>query len=393
VQVSGGCWPTAEQTLLLQATVLRGSAATSAWERWAGAVDIDELDSGSIRLLPQLYRNLEREGVSGRDTGRLKGTYRRTWYLNQLRLRDTARAVRALQRRGIEPLLLKGIALVLLYYRDPGLRPMDDVDVLVPADRAEAATAALVEQGWRPRARVTAQHVESHHAMTFTNPDGHCLDLHWHLLPDNCGPGADAALWERARAVALHGTAARAPDATDQLFHVCAHGVKWEPIPPLRWIVDAATILAHAAAEVDWARLARESRQRRLVLPVRDALGFLHATLGIPVPDAVLAELRGAAVSRVERWEYRLRTRPTGRALGRIPEHWLRHRRVRADRRPLRTVGFVRYLQIVLDCDGLGALARRALFRRRHRAEAELTTRRYERELRRGLPAHDESSP
>ena len=32
-------------------------------------------------------------------------------------------------------------------------------------------------------------------------------------------------------------------DPTDQLFHTCAHGVKWEPVPSLRWIVDAAMIL------------------------------------------------------------------------------------------------------------------------------------------------------
>ena len=36
-----------------------------------------------------------------------------------------------LRRRGIEPMLLKGAALTLLHYRDSGLRPMEDVDILV----------------------------------------------------------------------------------------------------------------------------------------------------------------------------------------------------------------------------------------------------------------------
>jgi hypothetical protein len=386
VTISGGCWPTREQTLLLQATLLAGREATTAWERWAGAVDIDTLDAGSVRLLPHLYRTLERQGVSHRLEGRLKGLYRRTWYANQLRLRDTARVVQALQERGIEPLLLKGVALALLYYRDPGLRPMDDVDLLVRRHQVQAAVAALAEHGWLPRVRVTAPHVESHHAMAFTHPGGHRLDLHWHLLPENCGPRADEALWERAQPVTLHGISARAPDATDQLLHVCAHGVKWEPVPPLRWVADATTILARAAAEVDWARLARETRRRGLVLPLRDALGYLQTVLGLPVPAAVLAELRGAPVSRAERWEYRLRTRPAAHLLGRVLEHWLRHRRVRAERQPARTIGFVTYLQVVFECEGLGALVRRALFRRRHRQQAELTTQRYERELRRPVP-------
>jgi hypothetical protein len=387
VKVTGGCWPTPEQTLLLQATLLGRSEATTAWQRWADAVEIDDLDGGSVRLLPHLYRNLERYGVSHQLEGRLKGMYRRTWYANQLRLRDVALVVRALQEREIKVLLLKGVALALLYYRDPGLRPMDDADILVRTHQVPAAVDALVEHEWVPRARVTAHHVESHHAMSFTHPRGQRLDLHWRLLPENCGPRADEALWERAQTVILRGVSARTLDATDQLFHVCAHGVKWEPVPPIRWIADATTIVARAAAELDWVRLARETRQRRLVLPLRDALGYLRAALGLPVPAAVLSELGSAAASTTERWEYWLRTRPARRLLGRVPEHWLRYQRVRADRRPARTIGFVGYLQIVLECEGLGALARRALFRRRHRQQAELTTQRYERELSRPAPS------
>jgi len=51
-------------------------------------------------------------------------------------------------RAGIQTILLKGAALILLHYKDPGLRPMVDFDILVPAGKAAAAIKVLTELGW-----------------------------------------------------------------------------------------------------------------------------------------------------------------------------------------------------------------------------------------------------
>ena len=97
----------------------------------------------------------------------------------------------------------------------------------------------------------------------------------------------------------------------------------------------------------------------------------------MPVPAAVLATLGSAAVSWAERLEYRLRNRPASPVLGGLREHWLRYRRVRRTSQEPDPIGFVGYLQVVLDCDGPGALVRRALFRHRwRRREKPVTPRR-----------------
>jgi hypothetical protein len=381
LSTAGNCWPTSEQQLLLRAAVLRGAEALAAWQRWTQAVDLDTLDPGSIRLLPQLYRNLEREGVRDPLMSKLKGVYRHTWYGNQLRLRDTAVVLSELHRRGIEPMLLKGAALTLLHYRDSGLRPMEDVDVLVRTHQWQAAVDALTDLGWKPRVSVTPRHAAASHAMEFVDGHARRIDLHWHLLPDSCWPRADNEFWERASTTALHGVRVSVLDATDQLFHTCAHGVKWEHVPPLRWIADAAMILGDSSVTIDWGRLVRLADRLRLILPVRDGLTLLERTLDLPVPRPVLAGLQNTRVSRAERWEYRLRTRPASRALGRLPEHWLRYRRLRRAPEGLRPITFVGYLQVILDCDGIGALARRAVFRHRWRRSAEHDARSRERGL------------
>ena len=151
---AGGCWPSPVQVLLLRAALLDGAAAHAAWAGWKRATSLEAIDPGSYRLLPLVYRNLLRAGVDGPLLATLREVYRDTWYRNQLALRDLAASFRALDAAGIPLMLLKGLALSHVYYRDLGLRPMDDVDLLVPVEHAPAAAAVLHGLGWRSRAAV-----------------------------------------------------------------------------------------------------------------------------------------------------------------------------------------------------------------------------------------------
>lgn len=379
MSTTGNCWPTNSQRLLLRAALLRGAEAVDAWRQWMHGVDLEALDAGSIRLLPLLYRSLERQGVRDPRMSRLKGVYRHAWYGNQMRLRDAAAVLGEFHRRGIQPMLLKGAALTLQHYRDFGLRPMEDVDILVREHQWRPAVDTLRELGWKPRARMTPRHAVAAHAMEFADTRAQRIDLHWHLLPDSCWPHADDPFWERASAAALHGTRVWTLDPTDQLFHACAHGVKWEHVPPLRWIADAAMILGEPSVTVDWERLVRLAEHLRLILPLREGLTYLDQALGLGVPRHALVAFQNARVSAAERWEHRFRTRPASGVFGRLREHWLRYRRLRRAPGGLRGISFVTYLQVVLDCDGTGALIVRAIFRRHWRRGAERDARARER--------------
>ena len=351
--------------------MLREAESLTAWQRTTRMADLDKLDPGSIRLLPLLYRRLERDGAQDEIMRKLKGVYRHAWYGNQLRLRDAAVVLGELRRRGTEPMLLKGAALTLLYYKDYGLRPMEDVDILVRTSEWRSSIDALRDLGWRARVPVTPRRVAASHAMEFAGAGAQRIDLHWHLLPDTCWRNGDEEFWERASAVTLHGVSVAVLDPTDQLFHTLAHGVKWEHMPPLRWIVDAAMILNDESATIDWDRLFRLASRLPMVLPLRDGLTHLATEFGLAVPLAVLSALGSARVSAAERWEYRMRTRAANRVLGRLPEHWLRYRRLRRAPGELGGIPFIGYLQVALECDGVGTLMRRAFFRHRWRRRAE----------------------
>ena len=88
-------------------------------------------------------------------------------------------------------MLLKGAALTLLYYKDYGLRPMEDVDILVRTSEWQSTIDALSDLGWRARVPVTPRRVAASHAMEFAGDGSQRIDLHWHLLPDTCWRNGD----------------------------------------------------------------------------------------------------------------------------------------------------------------------------------------------------------
>jgi len=85
-----GCWPTAEQTLLLRAVYLPGEAGRVALRAWENRRQ-QLLDAGSRRLLPLLLHRLRGEGQTGEEWERLKASFRLTWTNNQRLLHEAAR--------------------------------------------------------------------------------------------------------------------------------------------------------------------------------------------------------------------------------------------------------------------------------------------------------------
>ena len=140
----------AEQAALIRAALFDGEDALAAWREWRAVADLDDLDAASDRLLPLLYRNLVRFGVDDPWLGRLRGIYRFHWVRNQVLKQSGASALVTLAEAGIDTVVLKGAALGELHYRGVGLRPMNDVDILVPRARALDAMNALQEAGYTP---------------------------------------------------------------------------------------------------------------------------------------------------------------------------------------------------------------------------------------------------
>jgi len=363
------CWPTRQQETLLRAALAHGAEAHRAWNEWKSALAGDNLDLASRRMLPLLYRNLTAQGIEDPLIEKLKDAYLRNWSRNQLVFRHMAGILRGFHDAGLKTLLLKGAPLVLLYYRDYGARAMADLDVLVPTQQALTALDLLKRSGWKHAdpwpEMLHESYISVGSAACFSDSCGRQIDLHWHALPECCREESDDDFWGRAIPFAFHGVSTATLDPADQLLHLCAHGVRWDSVPSFRWIADAVTLI-RAVPRLDWDRLAEQAQKRRLVWPLREALGYLRNTFQAAVPDAPLEQLRGARTSRLEYLEYRYKARNHERApLGYLPIHWFHYLRLKGTpAAKYDAIGFARYLQRLCGARSLAGLAAYAAGRR-----------------------------
>src|SRR4051812_16491400 len=86
-----------------------------------------------------------------------------------------ATAVGPLTAEGLEPVIFKGPA-VAVRYPAPGLRAMDDIDVLLPPAQHDRGVELLLQAGWRVHAREG-----QHHDTVLTHPAVPDLPLELHL--------------------------------------------------------------------------------------------------------------------------------------------------------------------------------------------------------------------
>jgi hypothetical protein len=310
--------------LLLRAALATGNEALAAYEAWRRDADLDRPDPVASRILPLVGWNLERAGIEFEDLPHLKQLHRETWTRNQHLFAATAPAVEALERGAIPTLLLKGAALALIVYPSPGLRPMADVDVLVPERLAAPARRVLAEAGWRPNPPEPERRLAHLHAQEFVREvDGlpAALDLHWRALWEGREPAGDDAWWESAEPLRAGGFESRVLAPADQLVQLCAHATRWSPRPAFHAAADVVMLLRAQGGRLDWERVVHQAAKRRLVLAVVTSLAALVEGFGTPVPRATLDSLAAMPVIFRERVEFNARQLPP--ALGRgLFLHW-----------------------------------------------------------------------
>ena len=320
--------PTPEQELLLKICV--GYDPVASWNAWRALVAVEDLDLASQRLLPLAYEELRKAEVSHPDMERYRIVARYVWYDNQVRIGLVERVLDAFDSAGIPILLLKGIALTPLYYKNWGLRPANDTDILVPPERAHDAARLLNDLGWhcsRSGDIASPMFRSTIHALEFESAQNISIDLHWHALHDRCQEDADALFWKHAQPVALNVRQARTPGDTEQLFHVCLHAVRRNQVAPIRWIADAAMILRNST--IDWDRFARHAIDGRFSRSIAIALRCLKDRFALAVPADVLARMEAERPSSVERLEEQVNAGWMPRVLRSTGRRYLHYQRNR----------------------------------------------------------------
>ncbi len=204
--------------------------------------------------------------------------------------RAVALAVGPLTDAGLEPVVFKGPA-VAARYPEPGLRPMEDIDLLLPRADHLHALGALRRAGWQVARAGGSDLYDT--ALTHPEVPSLFLELHYGL---ECTSQRVTALdperlWARRRPLACQGTPAFGLPPAEELVVLAAHaGKPHHGFVRLIWIADLAMIVGDAArrgAPVDWDRVRAVAVAARCVTVVGAALELARRA-GVDAPSRSL---------------------------------------------------------------------------------------------------------
>jgi hypothetical protein len=352
-------WPTSLEEQLLLACFAPVEVARAALRRcsreWAGA----EWEPTAMSLVPLVYRRWPAVESQVVELGRR--AYFANWNRNRERMAQLAEIAARFREEGIRWMALKGAALALRQYADLGLRAMADLDILIRAEDLGRAVTLLKRAAYRAEEDATPDAIlrqaRVRHAWQFFGEPDWNFDLHWRPVSRCYSPEVARLFWEGAEAVRFGDHDILVPSPSDQLFHVCVHGLQWDWTRKVRWISDALAILREP---MNWERICQLAEWARMSFRLANALTFLRERLGAPIPPDLPGRLIRAA-SKWERGEYRLLLKPCPLGVyDSIAWHAYHFRRIRPfddrwRRAPL-AIALPQYVAAFLDAPGWRAL-------------------------------------
>jgi Uncharacterised nucleotidyltransferase len=347
----GSFWPTPTQRALMEVALGPVEEASARWEALQ-SLDLTTLETGSFGLLPLLYERLRDVVPNEPQLPRLFGTYRSVWYRNQLLLDRLAVLLPLLRERArVEPLLVGGMSALLRWYPRLGLRPVPQLDLIVPRETAAETVKVSTYAGWRPAAQTRSSTV-------LRDESRRVLVIHHGAPPAVAGPLEKTAMSALAEhALELGGTEGTplALDAADELLFACAMGARTLPVQTCQWLVDVHRVLHSPEAPTADALLER-ARRVRLVAHVRATVGYLAEVAGDDVLHGYAVAFASEQIGQRERIAFALAGARGSRVAGTAQALAL-YLQTTADDPPLRAVARLpRHLQERWEVESLAGV-------------------------------------
>lgn len=257
-----------------------------------------------LGIAPCLYYRLREIGGLGRllpEVAREWATaYVRSGIAATQRTRELGAVLTALEAANIPVILLKGMHLALGFYENPALRPMTDIDLLVPRRDLEQVVAILpgLGTGFTFGEPFDLEQVcaSQPHLPICYKPllPGSRIEFHWHIEDPKFPHAIDLdGLWERARPFSALGREVLGLCPEDVILTTCLHVVRHQFYHYLlRAICDINVVCRRHIGELDWCALTDRAIRWRAADEVYLVLELARRTLRAPVPERTIRNLK-----------------------------------------------------------------------------------------------------
>ena len=216
---------------------------------------------------------------------------------NAARLVHVTRFLNELRAAGIPFLLLKGICLAEILYRDFAYKKMNDVDLLLKPEDIGSAYRILESLDYFPIGErfsgdATAQLKYTHAAVPYVSRDFGCVvGMLSGIKSPLAGYQIDyAAMWNRAVEFDFHGTPARRFNDQDMLIHLLIHYGFFKT--QLKDLADIYNLIRGSEQTWDWNSVGAQIQEIGMEDHAYHALALANAVCPLPELRKLLAALK-----------------------------------------------------------------------------------------------------
>lgn len=306
-------------TLKQLALALSGRASQVPWaelssDGWETLIESAERERVAPLLYHQLLSSGWPESTPPHLARRLKSAYYNASGLNLMLYEELARVLNSL---GARVVLLKGAALASTLYSNIALRPMSDLDLLLPRGQMDVAIETLRSLGYSeftPEMAPGLAEAVHYHAALHGGPHGKVgVELHWGLIAGEAdwrSPSIDW-FWSETEPWTFESPTAGRLEAlqlkpTAHLLYLAAHLLlqHGSAHAQLVWYHDVHLMIRDWGSRLDWDVLRSRAREFRWTAALAGALEASREYFGTPLPEGFLESLvveEDAAAERLVR--------------------------------------------------------------------------------------------
>ena len=230
-------------------------------EQWQSVISLAQKQ----RVSPILFHKLKEMKIHLASELEEKLRKETLWnYARNIRLfKDLDIVLQRMNDEKIPTIVLKGVFLAETVYRNPGLRPLNDIDLLIKTADLERAIELLKTLGYIPERPFWAKvDFDYHfHAPIMSKGETH-IELHWNLTQTPKIPNEYIEnMWTRAEGFIFQKTPTQSLNICDLILHIiihCAYGHYY--FFQFLSLVDLYEVLTGFWNEIDWNFLLNLSR-------------------------------------------------------------------------------------------------------------------------------------
>jgi hypothetical protein len=264
-----------------------------------GAIDDEMVDAAFEHRVHLLLLDAQRRQVSAAApapfASRVAALERHAVGVELIRSIELRRVLDLLALSGVRALIFKGAALAYSYYREPHLRPRQDVDLLIRCSDVEAAERGFASMGYTRTNLMTGETAmpQRQYRRRCRSGVDHVYDVHSRLA--NPVLFASALSFEEIDRCAVPipslGVHARGPCVVHALLIACMHRVAHHnDSPQLVWLYDIHALAAQMSVE-RWLELEVLAEKREVRGACWRGLTLASRSFGTPIPPRLLDRL------------------------------------------------------------------------------------------------------